>query len=74
MEPLLTLKKSINELPYEEALILVSAIRTSRLTRKMKSRKPRKTSKTMPLSKLMQGITPAKAKEMLAKLEKANAS
>lgn len=70
MEPLLTLKKSINEIPYEEALIAVSAIRTSRTTRKVKSKKARKTSKTMPLSKMMQGITAEQARELLDKMEK----
>lgn len=65
MEPLLTLRKSINEIPYEQALISVSAIRESRLIRKTKPRKAQAKRTTMPLKKLTEGLTAQGAKELL---------
>ena len=65
MEPLLTLKKSINEIPYEQALISVSAIRASRLIRKTLPRKAQAKRTTMPLKRLTKGLTSKEAKELL---------
>lgn len=65
MALLTDLKKSIDELPYEDAFTIVAKIQMSRVTKKVKSKK-KKT--TLSISELTGGLSPEDAKEMLAKL------